>query len=202
MLKRTRDTVRAVAEAVGAITPNLAEATEAAEIHQRNLIAAQSAREAAEQALQSGHDRNADDAEVVRLEAALAAAKVTESRAEARYRGAQSRLAKAQAAEAERTRAAAIAKRDDVLAIRARAAANIDRLAAEIAEQAATYDAQAGPLAECSREGVTGQYISTSGRSLIEAAIRRAVAEEAGAWTGDKPPAAELAEQVRGAVLS
>jgi hypothetical protein len=202
MLKRTRETVRAVAETLGAISPTLSDATAAAEEHRQSLIVAQNVREAAEQALQAAHDRGADDGEIVRLEAALAAAKVDESRAEARYRGAENRLQRASNADADKARAAAIVKRDIALATFNTSAAEIDRLAAEMAAHVQTIDAQYAAYAEAKRDHVAGDYSHTSGSAMAKLALERAMAAQAGEWTGNKPAAETLAGNVTGAILA
>ena len=203
MLKRTRETVRAVAETLGALSPNLPDATAAAEEHQRSLIVAQNTREAAEQSLQTAHDRNADDGEIVSLEAALAAAKVDESRAEARYRGAENRLQRASDNESSRMKAAARVRLADALAIRKNAAANIDRLAAELAVQAEAFDSQLGVLNECARDGVATHDGRTTSQALVEHALQRAGALQSH-WVGnraDQPSAVELAARDQGAII-
>lgn len=202
MLKRTRDTVRAVAESTGLLAPSIADAQAAAEEHRRTLVTAQTAREAAEQALQAGHDGTADDAAIARLEAALASAKMAEQRAERAYIGAEKRLTAAGNAEAETLKAAAIAKRDSALATFTKAAAAIDRLAADMAVHIQSINNQYSAFNESRRDNVAGLFTPIDGATLADFALKRAIAERNGVWTGDKPTAAELAGQVSGAALA
>jgi len=151
-------------EALG-LTPSVADATAAAETHRHALIAAQGALEAAGDALQAAHDRDADDVQLKRLEAAQAAAKAGLSRAEARYIGAERRLAAALDAETAKVKAGAVDRLKDALAIRAKAAAEIDRLAAEIARHVASIDEQDSVLAESIRDhAAPREAISLFGR--------------------------------------
>lgn len=198
MLKR----MRAVAESAGILPPRVLDATEAAEIHRKALTEAQAALEGAEQALQAAHDRSAEVAEITRLEAALAAAKVEVSRAEARYLGAERRLGAAREAEAEKAKAAARVKLNESLAALTKAGIEIDRLAEAMAAQVAILDAQYPALNEAQRAGVAAVYTRTSGRTLAELALDRALAQQSGTWAGDKPAAAELAQSIAGAVVA
>lgn len=202
MLKRSKEIARAAAESAGIIAPRVADAGTAAELHRQSLVSAQAAVEAAELALQAAHDRGAELPEVTRLEAVEAAAKVERDRAEARYLGAEKRLKAAQAAEADKTKAAARVKLAEALARITKAGAEIDRLAAELAAQAVIVDAQYSALNEAQRDGVAAVYTRTSGGTMAELALERALAAQAGAWTGDKPAAVELAERVAGAVTA
>jgi hypothetical protein len=204
MLKRTAQTVRAVAESAGIIAPSTADANQAAEQHRQALIGAQAALENADQALQAAHDRGADNAEVTRLEAALAAAKVEVSRAEGRYLGAERRLKGAQAVDADKATAAALVKRDESLAIRAKAAAEIDRLAAELAEQCRVFDSQLDALREAARAGVATQVMRATAHSLVMHSLERAGALRS-TWIGnraDQPGAVELAARDAGTVVT
>lgn len=202
MLKRTRETVRAVAESTGLLNPSLADAQAAADEHRRTLVEAQTAREAAEQALQAGHDGAADDAAINRLEAALAAAKTAEQRAERGYLGAEKRLAAASAAEADKLKTAARVRRDAAAGALTKAAGELDRLAVLMAAQAQAIDAQYSAFNEARRDGVAGPFVPTSGAATATLALERAIAAQAGEWTGNRPSATDAAERVTGAILS
>ncbi|MGQ0511429.1 MAG: hypothetical protein ACT4P9_12530 [Betaproteobacteria bacterium] len=177
MLKRSREIARTFAESAGIIAPDIPRASKSAEEHRQGLVAAQHALESAEQALQAAHDRGAEDPEVTRFEAALAAAKAEVSRAESRYLGAEKRLAAARDADAEKLKAAARVKLADSLAIRAKAAENIDRLAGEIADWVQTIDAQDSVLAEAVRDGVAPREsgsVAARGQRAAELALSKA----------------------------
>lgn len=195
MLKRTKQIVLAVAEQAGVIAPRMIDATEAADTHRKALTDAQAALESAEAALQAAHDRGAETAEVTRLEAALAAAKVVLSRAEARYIGAEKHLAAARSAEGEKVKEAARVAMDEAHATRKRAALRMDAAAQELAEAVAEFDGAASAIAEAQRVGVAGQGVSVPAQRLVEHALERAGALPS-RWVGDpagQPTAAELA---------
>ncbi len=197
MLKRT---ARAVAESAGILTPSLPDALAAANEHRQAMTAAQQAREGTEANLQAAHDANADDATLSKLEAALAAAKTAELRAERAYLASERRLADAQTAEASKAAAAAAQSRDKALHTIHEAASELDRLATAMAAQAAAIDAQYSTLNEARRSNVAAPFIPITGQTLADLAIRHATAAHAGLWTGDKPTAAEAALRVAGAV--
>jgi chromosome segregation ATPase len=196
MLKR----IRTAAESAGIIEPSLADAEKAAEQRRQDLVAARAAVDAAEQELQAAHERGAEPAEILRLEAAVASATLEAKRAADAHRGSERRLAKAQAAEREKARAAAVIARDAATGAYNKAAAEIDRLMAEAAEHMQVIDVQTGPFNEARRDGVAGLFTPVSGRTLAACALDRAVAELAGAYTADKPSAIELAARVTGAI--
>jgi len=197
MLKRT---ARAVAESAGILTPSLPDALAAAETSRAAMVEAQAAREQAEAELQAGHDAGADEATIGKLEAALAAAKTAEHRAERAYIAVEKRLRFAQAAEAAKTKAAAAESRDKALAAMQTAAMELDKHAAAMATAAAAIDALYPTLNECRRDGVAAAFIPVTGQTLVDLAIRHAMALQAGAYTGDKPTAADTALRVAGAV--
>jgi hypothetical protein len=207
MLRRTAQTVRAVAESAGIIAPNLADAQSAAEQHRQSLVVAQSSLEAAEHALQAAHDRGAELGEIERMEAAHAAAKQEATRAEARYRGAEKRLASANAAEAASKTAAARVRLAQAIEIRATAAEKIDTLAAAIAEQVRLIDAQDTTLAGAMRDGVAANSMSHAlrrGQRAAELALSKHGAIGRSYW-GDStqaPGAADVILRDNGALLA
>lgn len=174
-LKRTKETIRTVAEFAGIVSPNVVDATAAAAEHRQSLTAATAALDAAELALQAAHDRG-DDSDIGRLEAGVAAAKLEATRAEARYRGAEKRLEKARDAESAAQAAAARVKLNAALALRAKAAIEIERLAPLIAAQVQLIDAQADPIREAQRDGAGPREVvfTISGKRAAELALSKA----------------------------
>ena len=204
MLKRTKEVVQAVAESAGLIDPSLADATAGAEKYRQELVTAQRAVDDAVAALEAGHDVSAADTEISRLESILADARLTAERAQRSCRAAERRLTKAVDAETAKTKAAAIVKRDEALAVRASAAAEIDRLAVEMAEQCQRFDAQIGALNECMRDGVAGNSMRTLAHALAMHALEKAGALRS-TWIGDprhQPGAVALAERDAGSILA
>jgi hypothetical protein len=142
MLKRTRETVRAVAESAGIIAPSVADATRAAESRRAEILAAQSALDAAGEALAAAEDRSAEEPEIARLEAAQASKRLDLERAQRKLESAERRLEAATAAERERGMAEGLKRADAVLAERAEIAeeigAALEALRAGIARMDAT----------------------------------------------------------------
>jgi chromosome segregation ATPase len=207
MLKKAKETVIAAAEQVGILTPTLADAQAAADKHRQSLTDAQAALDAATLALQTAHDRSAEDAEVLKLEAAVAAAKQDAQRATDRYRGAEKRLAIAQAAEQDKARAVAKYQLSEALAVRLDAAAAIDRLAAEIGKLVNIIDQQDAHLAEAMRDGVAARdagSVLKRGQRAAEMALSRTGAVPR-AYAGDPtqhPGAVEVISSDNGALLA
>jgi hypothetical protein len=200
MLKR----VRAMAESAGIIVPSETDARTAAEQRRADLLAAQSAIQHAEQELEAGYDRGATPRELQAAEAVLADARLTAERAQRAFQSAEKRLRAAQDIEADKSRAAALAKRDEALAIRAKAAAEIDRLAADMAGVVAEYDAQANALSEAAAAGVASRTYYIDGAVLVRSALERAGAMPS-SWVGDRadqPSAADLAARDADAVTA
>lgn len=198
MLKK----IRAAGEAVGVLSPSVADASKSADEHRQALIAAQAALEKAQDDLHAAHDRGAENPEVIRFEAAVAAAKADVARAEGRYRGAEKRLAAARDAAAEKSKAAMITARDAALGVRGRAAEEIDRLAVALAAQVRLYDEQAGKLSEAAAVGVASRTLPIGGQDLARHALERAGALPS-RWVGNKaeqPGAVEMAARDADAV--
>lgn len=202
MLMKTKQALRAAGETLGAIQPSVADAQAAAEQRRQDLVAAQSAVAMAEENLQAAHDRSAPVGEIQKLEAALVDANRTADRANRAYAAAEKRLTKAQEAAAGKEKYLAIAKRDAAVEAFTKSAAEIDRLAAEMAAQVQTIEEQYPIFNEAKRDHVAGVYTRTSGGVLARMALDRAVAAQAGEWTGNRPTAADLAGNVTGAILS
>jgi predicted alpha/beta hydrolase len=174
MLKRGKELARAAGEAIGILAPSLPDAQTAAEQHRQSLVVAQRAIETAEQALHAAHDLGAEDVEIERTEAALAAAIREATRAEARYRGSETRLQKARDAEAAKAKDAHRVKLDAALAIRAECAKRIDLLAASLGEQVREIDAQDEIISEASRAGVAAKhsgYMPGRARQCVQVAL-------------------------------
>jgi hypothetical protein len=203
MLKRTRETVRAVAETLGAISPTLVDAQAGAEQRRQALTDAQQAVANAEEALQAAHDRSADDGELRKAEAVLADTRLSAERSQLAYAAAERRLNEALAANADKVKSAARAHLAEALAIRQKAAARIDTLSAELAEQAHLFNAQIGTLNECARDGVATNAGRTTAQRLIEHALQKAGALPSH-WIGDpagQPSAVDLALRDEGAIV-
>lgn len=204
MLKRTRETVRAVAETLGAISPTLADATAAAEQRRQALTDAQATFDAAAVALDAAHDAGAPIGDIHRAEAVLADARLTADRSQLAYAAAERRLNAALAATADKAKAAARARLAEALAIRQKAAARIDALSAELAEQVHLFNAQIGTLNECARDGVATNAGRITAQRLIEHALQKAGALPSH-WIGDpagQPSAVDLALRDEGAILA
>jgi len=125
MLKRTRETVRAVAESAGIIAPSVADAQRAAEDRRAALVDAQKAVADGEAELEALYDRGAPAVELHAAEAKIADAKLNADRAQRVYTAAEKRLQKAEIAERERGMAAGLKRADEVLAERAEIADEI-----------------------------------------------------------------------------
>jgi hypothetical protein len=110
---------------------------------------------------------------------------MTAERAQRAYASAERRLAGACAIAADKSKAAAIVKRDEALERRAMAAAEFARLAGLCAEQVRTYDAQAGPLSEAAAAGVAARVFHLGGAQVLRHALEHAGALES-RWIGDK----------------
>src|SRR5436190_13047556 len=127
MLKRSQALARAAGEAIGVLSPNLADAQSAAELRRQELASAQAAIERAEDELNRLHDRgDATGAQVTAAEAVLADVKITAARAQRVYSGAEKRLTAARAAESEKTKGAMRGRLDVALKERAQCAERIN----------------------------------------------------------------------------
>lgn len=199
MLMKTKQVLRVAAEAAG-LTPTLADATAAAEQRRQALTDAQAAVTAATLARDAAHDVGAPVSTIQKCEAVLADAEINADRAQLAWAAAERRLNLARDADASKTKAEASAARDTALEAMQEAASKLDRLTAAIAVQAAAVDAQYATLNECRREGVAGVYTPITGGTLVDLAMRHAMAAEAGAYVGDKPTAADAVQRVAGAV--
>lgn len=139
---------------IQSVVINLTPSDPAAAVAQRRaeLDAANEAVGEAEVALQSAHDSAAADSVIAKCESMLASAKLTASRAESRYIGAENRLRRYLEEEASRSRAADETTLADLVAERARAAASLDNLAAAIAvERAKLQTLQTSMFEVCQR---------------------------------------------------
>lgn len=199
MLMKTKQVLRVAAEAAG-LTPTLADATAAAEQRRQALTDAQRAADEATAALESAHDAGAPAATIQKAEAALADARMTADRAQLAWAAAERRLNLARDAEASKIKAAAAESRDAALAAIHKAAMELDKLAALMATAAAAVDAQYAALNEARRSNVVGPYTAVTGGTLVDLAMRHAMAAQAGAYVGDKPTAADAVQRVAGAV--
>lgn len=187
MLKRTKDTLRAVGETLGAIAPTIPDAQTAAEQCRQDLVTAQGMIGQAELALQAAHERGAADVELQKLEAALASIRMSAERAERAYKGAEKRLAGAQAAEQTKTRDAQRAKLRAALAAREAAADQIDALAVQMAAALADLNSQDDAIREAIAAGVASRdaaFTIGRGRRCVELSLQKAGVIEA-AWLGD-----------------
>lgn len=207
---KLRDTVRAVksaGESIGILAPSVADAQSAATEHRQSLLAAQSALEAATLALQAAHDAGAENVEIERMEAALAAAKLEATRAEARYRGAENRLARARATESERAKGAARAKLNEANKARGALAERIDNAAIALAGALAEFNSHDPAIREAIAAGVLtndATFALNRGPRLVSLALEKAGAIES-RWIGDKkdqPNAAEVVSRDNGALAA
>lgn len=196
MLRKTD--LRALAESVG-LAPSLADAEAAADKYRKDMVATQTAREDAEEALRAA-GANADDATITRLYSALAAAKTAERRAERVYHASERDLAEAQTAYAAKTKQAARSALDKAAATYTKAALEIDRLSALIAAEVEIINRQYEGFAIARTAGVAGLYMPVTGATLATLAIERAIAAQAGEWTENRPSASEAGARVTGAV--
>ena len=204
MLKRTAQTVRAIAETAGILAPSVPDAQTAAEQRRQLLVDGQAAIVAAEDALNQLFDAGAAPRDVQAAEATLADARLHADRAQRAYASAEKRLAAARDADAEKCKAAAIVARDAALEIRTKAAQRMEALAVEMAAAVAEYDSQAGALSEAAAAGVAARSLNYSGAGIARHAMEKAGAVQS-AWIGSKaeqPGAVALAERDRGAILA
>lgn len=202
-----RETVRAVAESAGIISPNLADAQSAAELRRQELASAQTAIESAEDELNRLHDRgDATGAQVTAAEAVLADVKITAARAQRAYSGAEKRLTAARAAESEKTKGAMRVRLDEANKARAKLAERIDTGAREIAEALADFNSHDNTIREAMAAGVVksdNTFTLNMGRRLVDLALRKHGAVD-GAGSGGivLPDAAELVAQHNNALAA
>lgn len=199
MLKRTREIVAAAGEAVGFLTPSVADAQSAAEQRRQDLVTAQAAIVSAEEALQAAHDRGAEAPEITRLEAALADARLTAERGQRAYTAAEKRLTAARAAESEKAKGAMRVRLAEANQTRAKLAERIDAGAREIAECLADFKSQDNTLREAITAGVLkdSTFALNCGQRFVELALQKAGAIEGG-WIGDpatRPGCVQLVAQ-------
>jgi chromosome segregation ATPase len=195
-----RDTVRAVAESAGIISPNLIDAQSAAELRRQELASAQAAIESAEDELNRLHDRgDATQAQVTAAEAVLADVKITAARAQRAYAGAEKRLTAARDADSEKTKGAMRVKLDVALKERAKLAERINDAAIVLAGALADFNSHDDLIRQVMAAGVVGRdatYTLNIGRRVVDLALRKHGALE-GAGTGiiELPGAVELVSQ-------
>jgi paraquat-inducible protein B len=206
MLKRGKEIARAAGEAVGILSPNVADAQTAAEQRRQDLVAAQGAIAAAEDELNRLHDRgDATGAQVMAAEAMLADVKLTAERAQRAYTGAEKRLQKAREAELAKSREGVRVKLNEVLAQRAKLAEKIDSAAIALAEALAEFNSYDDLIRRAMAVGVVGRdatYTLNLGRRVVDLALRKRGALYEGTGTGniELPGAVELVAQHNGAL--
>ena len=194
MFNKTRKTVAAVGEALGIVVPSVPDAKAAAETRRMELVAAQSAVDGATAELEAGHDRTADDGEIVRLESVLADARLTADRAQRATRAAEKRLQTAVAAEKDKGKEISRANLDVALAEREAAARTIDEAAVTIAKAIRVFNETDPVISTAMRDGVAVHGVPVGTQRLVEHALQRAGAMPS-VWIGDKseqPTAAQL----------
>jgi len=203
ILSKAADVAQVVTDTVK--PPALANAQEASEARNRELVSAQTAMREAETKLNCLHDAGADTKAIAAAEAKLASANIAADRADRAYKAAQKRLVTAQASETSKERAAIQAKLDNALVIRVEAAEAIDRAAAAIAHEAERINAQDEIISSAVRAGVAPESHGVTlgaAKRTAEFALIRANAISL-TLAGDIPTAREwVAKQNEALVVS